>query len=113
MDQFYENKCEELYGHIHQILNKKEENILQLRLKIAKTVNLQQIIISIGYSNFTKPNQSTQIYIVHVYIYPSSIFHITENGNIKEIIKYKHKIHLFEMNKLIISTNDSINFHHL
>ncbi len=42
MDQFYENKCEELYGHIHQILNKKEENILQLRLKIAKTVNLQQ-----------------------------------------------------------------------
>jgi hypothetical protein len=44
----------------------------------------------------------------------SSIFHLTENGNIKELIKYKdkiHYIHLFGTNKLIISTNDSINFH--
>ena len=45
----------------------------------------------------------------------SSIFHLTENGKIKETIKSKNEIryiHLFGTpNKLIISTNNSINFH--
>ena len=46
----------------------------------------------------------------------SSIFHLTENGEIKDMIKSKNEIryiHVFETNKLIISTNDSINFHRL
>jgi hypothetical protein len=46
----------------------------------------------------------------------SSIFHLTNNGNLKQIIKYKFPIryiNLFGKNKLIISTNDSIHFHKL
>jgi hypothetical protein len=46
----------------------------------------------------------------------SSLFHITENGNVKEIIKYKYQIrdiHLFGTNKFVISTDDRIHFHKL
>ncbi len=46
----------------------------------------------------------------------SSIFHITNDGNLKEMIKYKFQIryiNLFGTDKLVISTNDSIHFHKL
>lgn len=46
----------------------------------------------------------------------SSLYHITNNGNLKKLIKYKHHIHyinLFGKNKFVISSNDSIHFHRL
>jgi hypothetical protein len=43
IDNFYNKKCQELHDYINEILNKSEEEMINLRLKIAKMVNVQQI----------------------------------------------------------------------
>ena len=42
IDQFYEKKCQELKHYLNEIVNKPEQEILDLRLKIAKMINMQQ-----------------------------------------------------------------------
>jgi hypothetical protein len=77
IDRFYEKKCEELNHYIREILNKQEKEVNDVRLKIAKMINVQQTTntnINLLISNIkTLQEQMKQIENISIEIDVSSL----------------------------------------
>ena len=87
IDEFYQNKYNELYNHIHQIFIQQDDNLIQLRSKFAQIINQQKStekdlkILTMSIQNFQY-----------------------------QINQIKHISIQFHINPLVIS-NDLINIH--